>query len=118
VKVAQLVGRSSPQLPRALADALADISQFGAVAYLEAEFFGGYGIQASVIWEGGEIVLGPLIEKEEAGLRCTDAAISQALRRLGVEKEEDAFDEFDTVDLGRRRHTGEWVAETGLGPPP
>jgi hypothetical protein len=115
----KIVERSSSQLPQALADALADISQFGAVAYLEAEFFGGYGIQASVIWEGGEIVLGPLIEEEDDPVRrLAEAAINRALRRLGVEKEEDALDEFDTVDLGRHRHTEEWLAGTDSRPPP
>ena len=70
-----------------------------AVAYLAAEFFGGVGKQFSIVWSGGEIVLGPQ--------RAPDA-INQALRLLGVKVIEDR-DEFDSVGLGRHRHTDQWV---------
>jgi hypothetical protein len=64
-------------------------------AYLEAEYFGGQGNQASVIWEDGSLVFGPI--------RAADA-INQALRLFGVEKK-DCLDEFEALGLGRHRST-------------
>jgi len=82
---------------------LPDVVQaFGArarkVAYVEAEFFGGDGTQAAAVWEGGRLVFGPVVAQD---------AINQALRLLGVMKQEH-FDEFDAVNLGRHRDTDEW----------
>ena len=37
-------------------------SRGGLIAYVEAEFFGGIGRQAAVLWEHGEIALGPLVD--------------------------------------------------------
>jgi hypothetical protein len=110
----EVVERSTSQLPHVLANVLASLSRVGAVAYVEAEFFGGSGVQASVVWDVGEIVLGPLIEKEEAPVRGADAAINQALRRLGVQKKEGTFDEFEALDLGRCRKTDDCVPAPDL----
>jgi hypothetical protein len=74
-------------------------SQRGCVGYIAAEYFGGSGGQFSIVWSGGEIVLGPLRQPD---------AINQALRWLGVSPI-DGQDEFDTIGLGRHRHTHEWV---------
>jgi hypothetical protein len=74
-------------------------SQHGCVSYIAAEYFGGSGGQFAIVWSGGEIVLGPLREPD---------AINQALRLLGVTAI-DGQDEFDTIGLGRHRHTHEWV---------
>jgi hypothetical protein len=70
------------------------------LAYVEAEFFGGEGGQASAVWEEGKPVLGPLRE---------DSAINQALKSLGVTKGT-AHDEFDAPGLGSRRDTEGWKA--------
>jgi hypothetical protein len=74
-------------------------SQRSPVGYIVAEYFGGDGGQFSIVWSGGEIVLGPLRQSD---------AINQALRLLGIASA-DGLDEFDTIGLGRHRHTHEWV---------
>jgi hypothetical protein len=74
-------------------------SQRGPVGYVVAEYFGGDGGQFSIVWSGGEIVLEPLRQSD---------AINQALRLLGIVSV-DGMDEFDTIGLGRHRHTHEWV---------
>lgn len=79
------------------------ISLGGAIAYLEADIFGGTGTQAAVAWSGGEVSLGPML---------TDyGAFNQALRHLGAERG-DAFDEFESLGLGRHRRTEDWAANS------
>ena len=74
-------------------------SQRGCVGYIVAEYFGGGGSQFGVAWSDGDVVLGPLRQ---------DDAINQVLRFLGVTPGA-GQDEFDSVGLGRHRHTHEWV---------
>ena len=69
-------------------DALARrISRSGAVAYLEAEIFGSAGTQAMVLWQDGEVRLGPVTT--QFGPRVADWpssprwAFNQAFRDLG-----------------------------------
>ncbi|WP_340687362.1 hypothetical protein LCL61_14860 [Amycolatopsis coloradensis] len=88
--------------------ALAECSEHGAVAYVEAEYFGGAGTQSAQVWDGGERVLGPLHLAEGEAAPAGGSPISQALRRLGVVKG-DHFDEFDAVGLGRHRDTRDWL---------
>ncbi|RSN64941.1 hypothetical protein DMH01_00595 [Amycolatopsis sp. WAC 04182] len=101
-------------LPEALLDdgelrtVLAECSEHGAVAYVEAEYFGGVGTQSAQVWDGGETVLGPLHLAEGEPAPAGGSPISQALRRLGVVKG-DHFDEFDAVGLGRHRDTRDWL---------
>lgn len=69
-----------------------------AVAYVEAEFFGGAGGQAAAVWEAGALVLGPLVD---------EAAINRALARIGVARS--GFDdEFAVLQLHRCRMTDDW----------
>src|SRR5690349_6692820 len=74
-------------------EALHSISAFVALfgkmklAYVEAEFFGGDGGQASVVWEEQKLVFGPLRNRH---------AINQALVLLGVATGA-AHDEFDAL---------------------
>jgi len=75
------------------------MSKRGLVGYIVAEYFGGCGDQFSIIWSDGEIVFGPLRQPD---------AINQALRRFGVNADQ-GKDEFDSVGLGRHRHTDQWV---------
>lgn len=96
-------------VPEPLAALLLEASRLGAVAYVEADFWGGDGRQACVVWEGSRIVLGPIIEEERLGPRLHEGAINRALRSVGVSVGPDALDEFDTVGLGRRRRTAEWL---------
>ena len=84
-----------------LAAICSSLSEFGAVAYVEAEFFGGMGQQAAVVWEDQQVVLGPLEDAD---------AINKALRLLGIKRGRGG-DEFDAVDLGKHRETTEWLLE-------
>jgi hypothetical protein len=70
------------------------------VAYVEAEFFGGVGDQASIVWEDAATALGP-VRLAEKGFDVVDRTmwpINQALRRLGVIRGRTA-DEFRAVGL-------------------
>jgi hypothetical protein len=82
------------RLTEEAAAAAAALSTEARVVFVEAEFFGGVGTQASVGWEHGEVAFGP---------RLTDGAgaINDALRWLGVSAA-GAHDEFDA--LGLRDH--------------
>jgi hypothetical protein len=88
------------------------VSHAGPTAYLEAEMFGGTGTQAMVGWRDGEIWLGPVTT--EFGWPPSDPASSPhwafnyALRELGVDRDE-AFDEFDALNLGKHRRTEYWT---------
>lgn len=90
--------------------AAAEASKRGRVAYVEAEFFGGWGTQAALGWERDAVAFGPL-------LTCTpgsegspwvevetgeDMAINEVLRWLGLARRED-LDEFGTAGLASRR---------------
>ena len=75
------------------------VRQSKKIAYVEAEYFGGDGTQASAIWEEGRLVFGPLVASD---------AINQALRLLGVLKEKES-DEFEALSLGRHRDTEKWT---------
>ena len=89
------------------------ISLAGAVAYLEAEIFGGTGTQAMVLWCGGEVCLGPAVtlftSEVPDRLSSPQWAFNQAFRQLGADRD-GAFDEFEALGLGRWRHTEDWVA--------
>src|SRR5262245_35252043 len=82
-----------PALPEAIAFMGKNLSSGGCVAYVEAEFFGGDGTQAAMIWENGNSRGEPFVEQH---------AINAALRALGVSVG-GAFDEFDAIGLGRHR---------------
>ena len=78
---------------------LAPFSQWGSIAYLEAEYFGGAGAQAAAVWTRGVPALDP---------GAAVPSINDALRILGVAAE-DGLDEFDTLHLGRCRETERWT---------
>ena len=88
------------------------ISRAGAIAYLEADIFGGTGTQAIVLWREGEVCLGPVTTEFTATAPDPSSSpqwpFNQALRELGVDRG-DAFDEFDALGLGRWRHTEDWL---------
>jgi len=75
------------------------LSAYGRVVYIEAEFFGGTGGQVSVGWHNPQLLFGPM--------KANDA-INQALRWLGVSRHEQK-DEFDSIGLGNNRTTEEWA---------
>jgi len=94
-------------------DALARrISRAGAVAYLEADIFGGTGTQATVLWQDGEVRLGPVTT--QLGPPVWDGpdsrwAFNQAFRYFGTDRGS-ANDEFAALGLGRWRSTEGWAA--------
>ena len=75
--------------------------------------------QAGLVWEQGAVVFGPALTANNPGDRVTEAfevvwgdepmAIDRVLAYLGVVRGE--RDEFDTVGLGRRRFTGDWLPD-------
>lgn len=98
-------------LPERLTDFLRRASAIAPIAYVEAEFFGGVGQQGSVVWEGGEVVLGPLVDRAEPSppTKLEAGPINRALRRLGVQRSPDDVDEFATLGLGKYRNTEDWL---------
>lgn len=74
-------------LPENISSLCESLSTQNKLAYVEAEFFGGAGTQASVIFSEGNIEADPIINK---------SAINHALKNLGVEKNNN-FDEFETL---------------------
>jgi hypothetical protein len=95
------------KMPAGFDHALAGCSMNGPVGYVEADYFGGVGSQSAQVWDGGKVVLGPLLLAEEQPFPAGGTPISQALRRLGVGKGKH-YDEFDAVGLGRHRDTDDW----------
>ena len=89
-----------PSLPESIGALCNSLSENGSLAYIEAEIFGGVGMQASAVFRDGLLAASPVV---------SDRAINQALRALGVRAGEH-MDEFAAVDLGRFRSTDEWVA--------
>ena len=87
------------QLPENVKSLCAKYSVNGQMAYVEAEFFGGEGVQGCAVFRNGETVLGPVVG---------DAAINEALIMLGAGKLTSG-DEFDAVGLNRHRNTDAWV---------
>ena len=87
------------------------VSRSGPIAYLEAEFFGGTGTQAMMVWRDGEVWLGPASTEfrwpPPAPVSNPQWVFNRALRGLGVDRGE-AFDEFDALNLGQHRHTEDW----------
>jgi hypothetical protein len=86
-------------LPGCAAGWAAALSQRAPVAFVAAEFFGGWGSQAAIGWQAGQLAFEPVTAND---------AINQALRWLGVTRAEPR-DEFDALALGRYRDTEDWA---------
>ncbi|GGA29604.1 hypothetical protein [Dyella nitratireducens] len=86
-------------LPVELIDLCAAISGKGQVAYVEAEFFGGDGAQASVIFNGAE---------KEGPITIDAEAINSALAEIGVQRLNHR-DEFAALGLDKHRDTDDWL---------
>ncbi|MDN3359847.1 hypothetical protein [Actinomadura sp. DC4] len=97
------------RLPGGFDRVLAGWSADGPLAYVEAEYFGGTGTQRPAVWAGGELAFGPLGVAEGEPFPPAGSPISQALRRLGVERG-DAVDEFAAAGLYRHRHGAAWIS--------
>lgn len=97
--------RSSDFVPDALRLLFEEASSGGAVALLDADFFGGDGDQVVRVWDRGALVFGPVWMDDAPG---AGTPISQALREMGVVRDV-GFDEFDAVRLGWHRETEDWL---------
>lgn len=75
------------------------LSQNGHIAYIEAEIFGGTGIQASQQFSHGKAITTIAIEIN---------AINAALKSLGV-SQTNTSDEFNAIGLGIHRDTDHWI---------
>jgi hypothetical protein len=83
----------------------------GPVAYIEADFFGGPGTQASIVWDRGRVRLKPNKRYfRHDKVKLDRMPINQALRMLGV-KRGNHIDEFEALGLDRYRHTNQWIEE-------
>jgi hypothetical protein len=83
----------------------AKASTLGKIAYIEAEFFGGAGHQASILWGNGAVLFGPLWAER---LPISEMPINRVLRLMGV-RVENSLDEFATLELGVYRATDAWL---------
>lgn len=77
----------------------------GLVAYVETDYFGGFGTQGAVVWQDRKRIY----RKEDDGFGCP---IDDALKLLGVQRTE-AQDEFDVVGLGKYRTNESWLGMDG-----
>lgn len=94
-------GDETPAVPESLGALCMQLSRDGLIAYLEAEIFGGAGLQAHALFRDGSMIGEPVVAKD---------AINQALRHFGVRPGRHV-DEFDAVGLGRHRETDDWVTD-------
>jgi hypothetical protein len=80
------------------------------LAYIETEYFGGTGVQAAIMWDGGSVQFGPT--QTSGAVPLSNGAINIALRRLGVPRG-NSLDEFDALGLGIHRDNDDWLAAAG-----
>jgi len=93
-------------LPATLQAFCARLGAHGPLAYIEAELFGGSGMQAHVLMPA------PGADADaDAMMRVSDDAINRALSWLGVTPVH-GKDEFATVGLDKHRETDAWLDET------
>ena len=95
-------------IPESISQLTKTFSSDGLIAYVEAEFFGGTGTQASAVWKNGTVIRSIMVSSN---------AINLALKEIGVISKA-GFDEFDTVGLGQFRDTNKWPNQSlhGSGP--
>ncbi|TDB78809.1 hypothetical protein [Micromonospora sp. KC721] len=100
-------------LSPALTETLARWSRRGPVAYVEAEFAGGVGHQAAVVWLGGVRSWGPRFDAVFDGPR-QHWPINAALVELGAEPGP-WIDPFAELGLHVERDTAGWLAHGRRG---
>lgn len=77
---------------------IANCSKRGRIGYVEAEYFGGQGVQSSIAFENGKEILKSINENN---------SINHILNFLGIQRTSDK-DEFDLVNLDKYRATEKW----------
>ncbi|NBE85241.1 hypothetical protein [Micromonospora rubida] len=114
-----VVGGPGPDQPfelvlsPALAALFAGWSRLGPVAYLEAEFSGGVGRQASVVWLAGAVSWGPRFDDVLDSPR-ERWPLNAALIRLGAEPGR-WIDPFAELGLHLERNTDGWLTHGRRG---
>lgn len=93
-----IMGIDKIEIPQPIMQACSDLSEHGKAAFIEAEFHGGDGTLACVVWKHGTLLIEPTLSQ---------GAINMALRVLGVEKGP-FHDEFEALGLDRCRDTEQW----------
>lgn len=83
------------RLTHALAEIANECSVYGAIAYVETDYFGGNGVQGGGAWRDGRVIVPPATD--EGG------PINAALEAVGLRATE-GLDAFDTLGLGATRH--------------
>lgn len=96
-------------LSQAIVDSAAAASRYSPLAYVEVDLFGGSGIQAAVVWRGGQAAVSPLVTQLPSPPHTRgNWAVNVALREIGVQAA-NAIDEFEAVGLdGGPRHIEDW----------
>ncbi len=89
-------------LNESVIEVLLDVSSLGKVGFIETEYFGGEGVQSSIVCEKGKVIYGPQISNND-----NLNPINDALKILGVYVSKQQ-DEFDEIGLGRNRSTEKW----------
>ncbi|WP_036373311.1 hypothetical protein [Micromonospora sp. ATCC 39149] len=113
------VGQPGPEQPfelvlsPALTGLFAGWSHLGPVAYLEAEFAGGLGWQASVVWLAGAVSWGPHFDDVLDAPRG-QWPLNAALTRIGAEPGR-WIDPFAELGLHLERNTAGWLAHGRRG---
>lgn len=101
IEFCPLTDGGATELPAPLITLASKLSQNGHIAYIEAEIFGGTGIQASQQFSHGKAITTIAIEIN---------AINVALKSLGV-SQTNTSDEFDAIGLGNHRDTDRWIED-------
>lgn len=99
------------RLSQALAGCAEEASAEGPLAYVEAEYTAKKEFQASIVWAGGKVVSGPLIDATNWDPRepsVCERPVNAALRLLGISAV--GFDdEWDAVGMARHTDTVDWA---------
>ena len=93
----ELTPNEAPMIRPRVEAFLVKASHEGLIGYVQAEYWGGVGEQFACGWRGGEMVYPSGGQQDVNGL----------LKLLGVKG--GPHDEWDTVGLGRHRHTEDWL---------
>ena len=86
-------------LTKGVIEELSRLTQYSLAAFVGALYTGGPGTQWGVIFLNGRPTAPPAI---------SGSFINRALAKLGI-RAANGMDEFDTVGLGRHRHTEDWI---------
>lgn len=79
------------RLTKALCALAQACSQFGPIAYVETDYFGGSGTQGAAAWELGKEIMAPTVS-------WSTGPINTALNAIGLAPSKD-LDEFETLGL-------------------